>query len=619
MKKYKYLISVIIPIYNVEEYIEDAIKSIISQSIGFDNIELILINDGSPANEKRICEKYANKYKNIRYIEQKNQGVSVARNNGINIAKGKYLNFLDSDDKFEKNALEIGYNMLENNPNINLVGFRQKFFEAAKGYHAMDYRFKEEDRIVDITKEYDCLQLSAAASLIRKDAIDKYNIRFDEKIKLSEDAKFMTDILLKNKEKEYGLVSSANYLYRRRKIRNSKIQTSSQDISSYSFTSKHVYEYVFNLSKEQFGKVIPYAQYFVMYHLQYKLITGIATNLEKDEEKKHKDYLLKLIDEIDDNIILEQKNISIIDKIYILNIKHKKDIQKDIILKNDCINYKKRKYNLTEKDYLIGLNHIEEQNDKINYEFNIPEFLTDKIEIKINKKTKKFKLDNSTYSNYELFNQYTPKMKKIIIEIKKKGNTNVEFNYSNYKTLIKGNGYLELFNSKYAQYKIHKYNTSIKKNKLIIKKRSISTLINKLNYYLLLLFKNRNAFILSILFSITKPFYKNKKENLIYVNNNNEKEILKYFKENNIDLSNYIIIKNNKFSRSIKFKLQYLNLKNIYYMINDVIINPFGKSYKEYLNKTHTNHIIFTNKNTTENEKELHKYKNKKTCFIEIQ
>ena len=358
MKKYKYLISVITPIYNVEEYIEDAIKSIISQSIGFDNIELILINDGSPANEKRICEKYANKYKNIRYIEQKNQGVSVARNNGINIAKGKYLNFLDSDDKFEKNALEIGYNMLENNPNINLVGFRQKFFEAAKGYHAMDYRFKEEDRNVDITKEYDCLQLSAAASLIRKDAIDKYNIRFDEKIKLSEDAKFMTDILLKNKEKEYGLVSSANYLYRRRKIRNSKIQTSSQDISSYSFTSKHVYEYVFNLSKEQFGKVIPYAQYFVMYHLQYKLITGIATNLEKDEEKKHKDYLLKLIDEIDDNIILEQKNISIIDKIYILNIKHKKDIQKDIILKNDCINYKKRKYNLTEKDYLIGLNHI---------------------------------------------------------------------------------------------------------------------------------------------------------------------------------------------------------------------------------------------------------------------
>lgn len=619
MKKYQYKISVIIPIYNVEDYIEEAIKSIINQTIGFENIELILINDGSPANEKIICEKYANKYKNIIYIEQKNQGVSVARNNGINIAKGKYLNFLDSDDKFEKNALEIGYNMLENNPNINLVGYRQKFFEAAKGYHAMDYRFDLQDRIVNITKEYDCLQLSAAASLIRKDAIEKHNIRFDEKIKLSEDAKFMTEILLKNKEKEYGLISSANYLYRRRKIRNSKIQTSSQDITSYSFTSKHVYEYVFNLSKELFGNIIPYAQYFVMYHLQYKLITGIATNLEKDEEKKHKEYLLKLLEEIDDNIILEQKNITIMDKIYILNIKHKKDVQKDITLKDNHINYKKIKFNLNEKDYLVQINNIENLTNKIKYEFSIPLFLSNKIQTKINKETKEIKLENMTYSNYELFNEYAPKMKTFNLLINKKGNSMIEFNYSNYPTLIKGNGYLELFDSKYAQFKTQKYNTRINNNKIIIKQTSLSTIAIKFKYYISLLLKNKKAFILLILFSLVKPFLKNKKRNLIYVNNNNEKEIKDYFKKNNIDISNYIIIKNNKFSRSIKFKLQYLNLKNIYYMIDDVIINPFGKSYKEYLNNTNTTHKIFINKNTNENLKELHKYKHKKTCFIEIQ
>ena len=67
----KYKVSVIIPIYNVEKYIEDTIKSIINQTIGFENIELILINDGSPYNEEKICLKYKNKYDNIKYIKMK--------------------------------------------------------------------------------------------------------------------------------------------------------------------------------------------------------------------------------------------------------------------------------------------------------------------------------------------------------------------------------------------------------------------------------------------------------------------------------------------------------------------------------------------------------------------
>ena len=107
----KYKLSVIIPIYNVEKYLEETLKSVIEQTLGFENnIEMILVNDGSPDNSEEICLRYKEKYpENIVYIKQKNGGVSSARNTGAKVAKGEYINFLDSDDKWELDAFEKVY------------------------------------------------------------------------------------------------------------------------------------------------------------------------------------------------------------------------------------------------------------------------------------------------------------------------------------------------------------------------------------------------------------------------------------------------------------------------------------------------------------------------------
>ena len=96
MEKKSFLISVVIPIYNISLYLEEAINSVINQTIGFNNIELILVNDGSTDNSEKICLKYLKKYPdNVKYIKQNNAGVSNARNNGMKIATGKYINFFD--------------------------------------------------------------------------------------------------------------------------------------------------------------------------------------------------------------------------------------------------------------------------------------------------------------------------------------------------------------------------------------------------------------------------------------------------------------------------------------------------------------------------------------------
>ncbi|GHU89105.1 hypothetical protein FACS1894202_06560 [Clostridia bacterium] len=98
-----YLVSCIVPIYKVEKYLEEAIESVIAQTIGFEkNVQLILVNDGSPDGCGEICERYADMYtQNVVYIEQENKGVSAARNAGLDVACGKYLAFLDGDDKYE--------------------------------------------------------------------------------------------------------------------------------------------------------------------------------------------------------------------------------------------------------------------------------------------------------------------------------------------------------------------------------------------------------------------------------------------------------------------------------------------------------------------------------------
>ena len=96
METKKTLISIIVPVYNTEKYIECCLDSIMKQD--YPNFEVILVNDGSTDESGIIIQKYKEKYKNISYIKQENKGVGAARNAGIKVAKGDYISFVDSDD-----------------------------------------------------------------------------------------------------------------------------------------------------------------------------------------------------------------------------------------------------------------------------------------------------------------------------------------------------------------------------------------------------------------------------------------------------------------------------------------------------------------------------------------
>ena len=107
------LISIIVPVYKVEKYLKKCLDSIINQT--YKNLEIIIVDDGSPDGCPNICDEYSKKDDRIKVIHQKNMGLSIARNNGIKLATGEYIGFVDSDDYIRYTMYEDMYKAAVNN------------------------------------------------------------------------------------------------------------------------------------------------------------------------------------------------------------------------------------------------------------------------------------------------------------------------------------------------------------------------------------------------------------------------------------------------------------------------------------------------------------------------
>lgn len=143
-------IAVVVPVYNVENYLERCINSILNQS--FQDFKLILINDGSTDNSLKICELYQKSYNNIELIDQENMGLSVARNRGIERSSEKYIIFIDSDDYIHREMFKMLYeNLIENQADIS-VGNHKKIYNDQK----LSYR--KADNIVRILSNIEAVE-----------------------------------------------------------------------------------------------------------------------------------------------------------------------------------------------------------------------------------------------------------------------------------------------------------------------------------------------------------------------------------------------------------------------------------------------------------------------------
>ena len=119
------LISVVLPIYNVEKYLRRCLDSVVNQT--YKNLEILLINDGSTDNCLKICEEYAKSDNRVQVINKNNAGLGMARNTGIDYAKGEYICFFDSDDYIELNTIEKLYKIIvSEQPEMDLIKLMEK-------------------------------------------------------------------------------------------------------------------------------------------------------------------------------------------------------------------------------------------------------------------------------------------------------------------------------------------------------------------------------------------------------------------------------------------------------------------------------------------------------------
>lgn len=219
------LISVIIPVYNVEQYLVKCLDTVLNQT--YSNIEILLIDDESTDSSGAICDSYLNIDSRVKVIHKKNNGLGIARNTGIECASGKYIVFIDSDDFVEKDYIEKAYTKIKNeNADICYIDYCEYYTDAFNVPRRCVFggkTFSEEDIISVVMmnmigtepqeKRDFLLPTSSCFSMYSADIIRKYNIRFPSERKyISEDMIFNIEFLKKIKKATF--LGKIKYYYR---------------------------------------------------------------------------------------------------------------------------------------------------------------------------------------------------------------------------------------------------------------------------------------------------------------------------------------------------------------------------------------------------------------------
>ncbi|MBR3161929.1 MAG: glycosyltransferase family 2 protein [Bacilli bacterium] len=313
------LISVIVPVYNVEKYLSKCIDSIINQT--YKNIEIIIINDGSNDCSQDIIDKYKKKYNNIKSYQQENQGLSIARNNGIKKARGNYLLFIDSDDFIKEDMVEVLYN--------NLVKYKAQI-------SVVNICLYKNKKIIDEDNNYK-IEVLDSENAIKETYINKYfgpyavNKLYDKKLfkkiifpvgKKSED-RFIIHKILSNAKKIVYIRETKYFYVQRENSITSKIESVNFDAVD---ASKYAFEYI----NKNYNNLRNYAlnNYIFTNLVAYNRI--IHYSLEKKYKKELKiikQEINKLYKQIDYTILSSK------DKLKIVLFKNNKLIYNFIIKK----------------------------------------------------------------------------------------------------------------------------------------------------------------------------------------------------------------------------------------------------------------------------------------------
>lgn len=297
------LVSIIAPLYNVESYVEQFILSILNQT--YKHFELIIIDDGSTDNSYNICKCYADKDERIKLFTQNNSGVSIARNFGLDHAKGKWVSFIDPDDYVEFNFLEVLIKNFTDNEKIDVVEcYYEQFTDSGDIVSYTPYYSSNciEQSKNWIRKTLFCLSrgfILPRTVLYRRECIESSAIRFNSKYSLCEDVDFVLRVM--NNVRNVFIETKKIYFYRRRQFSLSNIKgISDQRFSAllfykrlidieYSDSKNSIKLLLFNVLKQIIGEELVLKQQYKKQNRlkdRISLVENKVNQLFSEEEQK---------------------------------------------------------------------------------------------------------------------------------------------------------------------------------------------------------------------------------------------------------------------------------------------------------------------------------------------
>lgn len=249
------ILSVIVPTYNVELWIEKCLLSIVNQNIDPASFEIIVVNDESPDKSAEIARDLAKKYSQISVINQKNKGLSGARNTGIRHSKGKYLLFVDSDDYLEPNVLKDMIDFTESNElEIAMFGQNMVINDIKK---SRDKHNPETTQVMTgIELFFNRTSDSACKYLINSDYLKRNNIYFFEQAVYLEDGEWSPRLFVYAKRTAYKGIYFYNYVLRGNSLVTSGVAVTQKALDGYLKSANNLIDFQstanLNLNQKQF-------------------------------------------------------------------------------------------------------------------------------------------------------------------------------------------------------------------------------------------------------------------------------------------------------------------------------------------------------------------------------
>ncbi|MFD2725965.1 glycosyltransferase [Hyunsoonleella rubra] len=268
----KPLVSIIVPVYNVERYLRRCLDSMTNQTYG--NLEIILVNDGSTDKSKIICQEYASNDSRIILIDQKNSGSSIARNKGLDIAKGGIISFVDSDDHIDVSMLdEMVHFMLKNDLDIVEIEPRAKKTRALDAEHRIEDVLSATKRIITSTG------FSVWRRIYKRDLID--GLRFIPGI-IHQDVFYTIDVL--NRTSKLGYIKNPLYYYNTANVSVIRSKYTTEKIKAGIRATEYIIE---NIPKSpELDQVIN--NYVTYYYTDHFFLLSRNTHVDPDRSYRRK-------------------------------------------------------------------------------------------------------------------------------------------------------------------------------------------------------------------------------------------------------------------------------------------------------------------------------------------